>query len=100
MADITISEAWRRVGGETQLIDVREDFEVAEGMIPGARHISLPTLSARLGEIDRSRPVIAVCRSGNRSSQATEILRAAGFRVDNMEGGMLAWQQAGLPIGH
>lgn len=50
MADITVSEAWRRVGGDTQFIDVREDFEVADGMIPGARHISLSTLS------DRARP--------------------------------------------
>ena len=98
MTDITVSEAWRWVGGDTQFIDVREDFEVADGMIPGARHISLSTLSARLGEIDRTRPAIAVCRSGNRSAQATDILWAAGFRVDNMGGGMLAWQQAGLPM--
>lgn len=87
-----------RLDGTDQLIDVREDFEVAEGTVPGAKHIPLGTLASRLNEIDRSRPVIAICRSGNRSRQATEMLEAAGFRVDNMEGGMVAWSQAGLPV--
>lgn len=98
MADITIAQVRERLGGADQLIDVREDFEVAEGMVPGAKHIPLGTLPSRLGEIDRSRPVIAICRSGNRSRQATEILKGAGFQVDNMEGGMLAWSRAGLPV--
>lgn len=66
MADITIGEVLHRMGSATQLIDVREDFEVAEGMIPGARRISLLTLPVRLAEIDRSHSVIAICRSGNR----------------------------------
>lgn len=98
MADITIAQVRERLDSADQLIDVREDFEVAEGMVPGAKHIPLGTLASRLNEIDRSRPVIAICRSGNRSRQATQLLTAAGFRVDNMEGGMLAWSQAGLPI--
>lgn len=98
MADITITQVRERIGSTDQLIDVREVQEVAEGMVPGARNIPLGTLPARLAEIDRSRPVIAICRSGNRSRQATEVLKAAGYRVDNMEGGMLAWSRAGLPV--
>ncbi|WP_448006845.1 rhodanese-like domain-containing protein [Agromyces bauzanensis] len=98
MADITIAQVRERLGGADQLIDVREIHEVAEGMVPGARNIPLGTLPSRLGEIDRSRPVIAICRSGNRSRQATEVLKTAGFRVDNMEGGMIAWSRAGLPV--
>jgi rhodanese-related sulfurtransferase len=99
MADITIAQVRERLGGADQLIDVREVHEVAEGMVPGARNIPLGTLPSRLNEIDRSRPVVAICRSGNRSRQATEVLKAAGFRVDNMEGGMIAWSRAGLPTG-
>ncbi len=98
MADITIAQVRERLGGADQLIDVREIHEVAEGMVPGARNIPLGSLPSRLGEIDRSRPVIAICRSGNRSRQAMEVLKTAGFRVDNMEGGMIAWSRAGLPV--
>lgn len=98
MPDITIEETWRRAGGESQLIDVREEVEVADGMIPGARHICLGTLLARLSEIDQARPVIVICRSGNRSGRATDLLVAAGFRAENMAGGMLAWTAAGLPL--
>jgi len=50
-----------------------------------------------MGELDRQRPVIAVCRSGNRSGFATTLLVSAGYTCDNMAGGMLAWQSAGLP---
>ena len=96
MSDISINQAYERMNRDL-LVDVREDSEVAAGRIPTAIHIPLGELSARLGEIDRSRDVIAVCRSGNRSSRATALLRSAGYTVDNMTGGMMAWQAAGLP---
>lgn len=98
MTEITVGETYRRLDGDVQIIDVREDFEVAEGMIAGATHIPLGQLAARLNEISRTRPIIAVCRSGNRSGQATALLHSAGFRVDNMQGGMNAWYGAGLPV--
>ena len=96
MADITIHQTRERLH-QVQLVDVREDTEVAQGRIPGARHIPLGQLGGRLAELDRQQPVIAICRSGNRSAKATELLTAAGFTCDNMAGGMLAWQAAGLP---
>lgn len=96
MADITIHQALARLR-LAQLVDVREDNEVALGRIPGTRHIPLGQLGLRLAELDRHQPVIAICRSGNRSARATELLSAAGFTCDNMVGGMLAWQAAGLP---
>ena len=96
MADITIHQVRERLQ-EAQLVDVRQDNEVALGRIPGARHIPLGQLGGRLAELDRQQPVIAICRSGNRSARATELLTAAGFNCDNMVGGMLAWQAAGLP---
>lgn len=96
MPEITVAETdVRRV--RDQIVDVREDEEVAEGMIPGAIHIPLGQLSARAGELDRERPVITVCRSGRRSDHAAKQLEAAGFDAATMGGGMVAWQSAGLP---
>jgi rhodanese-related sulfurtransferase len=96
LPDITVHEAFERMQ-DAQLVDVREDQEVAQSHIPGSVHIPLGQLGERLGEIDRDQPVIAICRSGNRSGVAARVLTSAGFACDNMAGGMLAWQNAGLP---
>ncbi len=80
------------------IIDVREDYEYAAGHIAGATLIPLGQLSSRLSEIPKDKTVVAVCRSGNRSGQATELLRQAGYDVHNMAGGMISWEQAGLDI--
>ena len=84
-------------GTDAQIVDVRESAEVADGMIAGARHIPLGELPARLGELDKTRPVVAVCRSGRRSAAAADQLAAAGFMSYTMTGGMLDWSAAGLP---
>lgn len=52
-----------------RILDIREDFDVAEGIIPGALHIPLNQLQERIAELDCAVPVIAVCRSGNRSAR-------------------------------
>ena len=78
-------------GKQLNLVDVREDDEVAEGIIPGAIHIPLGQVSERVGELDKSKPYIIVCRSGGRSGRATEFLEEAGYDVANMTGGMLEW---------
>lgn len=96
MNEIDIQHAATRRDRD-QILDVREDFEIAEGMIPGALHIPMGDLDARQGELDKNRPVIVVCRSGNRSARVAETLNATGFSVETMAGGMTAWQQAGLP---
>ena len=96
MAEISITEADQR-RNQSQLLDVREDFEVAEGMIPGALHIPMDELQARLAELDPNIPVIAICRSGNRSARVADALNVAGFAADTMDGGMIAWTRAGLP---
>jgi len=85
---------------EYQFVDVREPYEWAAGRIEGAIHLPLAALMAG-GEddrLDRDRPIIAVCRSGNRSELATMMLRARGYEAFNMEGGMEAWSAAGLPF--
>ncbi|MFZ2361562.1 MAG: rhodanese-like domain-containing protein [Anaerolineae bacterium] len=80
------------------LIDVREPDEFAAGHIPEATLIPLGQLSSRLSEIPKDKTVVAVCRSGNRSGQATELLRQAGFDAHNMQGGMISWEQAGFDV--
>lgn len=76
------------------LIDVREAEEVAQGMIPGAKHIPLGEIPDRLDEIEKTGEVIMICRSGYRSERACEYLTQLGFQgLKNMEGGMLAWDQ-------
>jgi rhodanese-related sulfurtransferase len=96
MAEITITEAEQRRTSAC-ILDVREDFEVAEGMIPGALHIPRGQLQARLSELNPAVPVIAVCRSGNRSAAVADALNGVGYKADTMAGGMTAWTSAGLP---
>ena len=83
------------------LIDVREADEYAQGHAPGSVLIPLGQLQQRLHEIVgyKNRPVALICRSGNRSAQALKLLESAGFSAAvNVEGGMMAWQKAGLPV--
>ncbi|WP_394248711.1 rhodanese-like domain-containing protein [Arthrobacter pityocampae] len=97
MPEITITDAERR-RSTTRILDVREDFEVADGMIAGALHIPMGQLQARLFELDPAAPIIAVCRSGNRSARVADALDGAGYTADTMTGGMTAWVAAGLPV--
>ncbi|MGY1825699.1 rhodanese-like domain-containing protein [Blastococcus sp. SYSU DS0541] len=83
---------------EAVLLDVREADELAEGRIAGSTHIPLGQLTARAFELDRRRPVITVCRSGGRSSQAAALLAAQGYDVANLAGGMTAWIDDGRPV--
>jgi rhodanese-related sulfurtransferase len=81
-----------------QVLDVRLEEERDEGRLAGDVHIELTELSARAGEIDPGRPVLVYCRSGSRSAMAVAALRGAGYEARNLQGGMLAWAEAGLPI--
>jgi rhodanese-related sulfurtransferase len=81
------------------IIDVREDWEYAEGHIPGAVLLPLGQVPNRLNDIPKDKTVVAVCRSGNRSNQATQFLRDQGFdNIHNMTGGMISWSQSGYDI--
>ena len=81
------------------LIDVREQWEYDEGHIPGITLIPMSEIAGRLDEVSTDKEIIVTCRSGNRSGQVTEFLRTNGFdNVHNMQGGILAWQQAGYPV--
>ena len=83
------------------VVDVRESAEYSAGHLLNARHIPLGELEKRLGELDKfkDKPVILNCQSGSRSASACGVLRKAGFNnVHNLEGGIAAWEQAGMPI--
>lgn len=99
-AAVNVTEAQRRLTSrEATLIDVREPDEWAVGHVAGARHIPLADLPTRLAEIPRDQPVLLFCRSGNRSGKATAFLRQQGYaQATNVEGGIIAWQGAGLPV--
>ena len=84
-----------------QILDVREPegFIGPLGHIRGAILIPLGELAERAGQLVRDRPIVAVCRAGSRSAQATVILREAGFGdVANLAGGMLRWRAEGHAV--
>jgi glyoxylase-like metal-dependent hydrolase (beta-lactamase superfamily II)/rhodanese-related sulfurtransferase len=86
---------------QAQIVDVREAPEFIDqlGHLRGARLMPLSKLMERVDELDKDRPVVAVCRSGVRSAQACVLLSKAGFgQVANLAGGMLRWKVEGLPV--
>jgi sulfur dioxygenase len=86
---------------ELTLVDVREPKELDGelGAIEGTVHLPLGELRARLAEVPKDKPVIAICRSGKRSAQACSILEKGGFTsVANLAGGMIRWRALGLRV--
>lgn len=96
LPEVDVDEA--AAPGAALLLDVREYDEWMSGHAPGAVHIPLGEIMARVGELDRGRPILCVCRSGARSSRVTAWLRAQGFEAANVAGGMSAWARAGHPV--
>jgi rhodanese-related sulfurtransferase len=81
------------------LLDVRTDAEVARGKIPQGDSLPLHLLPLRLGGMDKNSPTVFYCQTGGRSAQAAAFAAANGFAdVYNLEGGIMAWLRAGLPI--
>ncbi|SFL55173.1 Rhodanese-related sulfurtransferase [Paenibacillus sp. 1_12] len=78
-------------GEALTIVDVREPDEWDAGHVAGAKHIPLGQLQDRLDELDAKQETIMICRSGNRSGLACELLNEKGFDVVNMTGGLLAW---------
>ncbi|RYG73496.1 rhodanese-like domain-containing protein [Lentibacillus lipolyticus] len=93
MKQIDMKELTEKINNKenVHVIDVREDDEVAQGKIPGAKHIPLGEIPERLDEMDKEKHYYMVCRSGGRSGKASEFLQEKGYDVTNVDGGMLAW---------
>lgn len=87
--------------GKSTIVDVRTAEEFAKGHLRDAKNIPLADLAARIGELEKSkaRSVVVVCQAGARADKAVRQLAAAGFEdVVSLEGGLTAWQAAGLPV--
>lgn len=83
-----------------RLLDVRTSAEFERGHVPGSCNVPLDRLATHTADLGAiGDPVVLVCRSGARARSAQELLRNAGMRnLHLLEGGMLAWRQAGLPV--
>ena len=87
-----------RVLTDAQLVDIRTQEERDAAHIPGTTHIPLERLEESAAELDRDRPLVLYCRSGDRSAMAAEAFSASGWDASSMQGGILAWAESGLPV--
>ena len=98
--NITVAELQAKLQqGSLRLVDVRTDAEVARGKIPQGEPLPLHLLPLRLNEMDKNATTVFYCQMGGRSAQAAAFAAANGFaEVYNLQGGILAWANAGLPL--
>ncbi|MBN4927420.1 rhodanese-like domain-containing protein [Hoyosella rhizosphaerae] len=80
------------------VVDVREQDEWDKGHAPGAVHIPMADIPARLDELDPDDELFIVCRSGGRSFRVIQWLNTVGYDATNVTGGMVAWQKAGRTV--
>lgn len=95
------AEALLAEGGKVQVLDVRTPGEFAAGSIQGAQNIDIYDQAFRqnLSALDKNKAVLVYCKSGGRSAEAAGIMKELGFtEVYNLEGGVLAWTNAGKPL--
>jgi rhodanese-related sulfurtransferase len=100
-APVKIEEAGKRIAKGAQLLDVRTKEEWDEGHLKGAELVTVTEdgfLDKAKAALDPEKPVVVYCRSGRRSAMAAEQLRAAGFTVHDMAGGITAWIAAGKEV--
>jgi len=85
--------------GGVRLLDVRTDAEIAQGKISQGEPLPLHLIPLRMGELDKDATTVFYCRSGGRSAQAAAFVSANGFTdVYNLQGGIIAWANSGLPV--
>lgn len=96
--EIDIAEAARRIDQGVPVIDVREPDEYEAGHVTGAPLIPLGSVPDRIDEVPSDGEVLVICKSGGRSAQAVEVLRANGIDAVNIAGGTMGWIEAGNPV--
>lgn len=98
-ASMTAREAAEaHAAGKRVIVDVRDPDEFAAVRIAGSINIPLGQLPARLGELPADRALVVVCLSGTRSAIAAATVAQDGREAANVDGGLLAWRDAGLPL--
>jgi rhodanese-related sulfurtransferase len=95
---IDVHEAKRRAEQGTLFLDVREDHEFSQSRIPGTVLIPLSEFVERFEELPKDKQILIHCRSGHRSSDATTFLNQRGYDAINVAGGILSWDEEGLPV--
>ena len=97
---ITVDELNEKLkfGKHPLVLDVRQPDEFRAGHITGAKLIPLNELHKKMKELPKGREIVCICASGNRSTSASKMLAKEGFQVLNVQGGMLAWRRAKLPM--
>ena len=83
------------------VIDLRAAADFTNGHLPSARHLQFSELDAKIGQFvkNKSNPVLLVCQTGQQSHKALRIVKDAGYaEVHVLDGGVNAWQQAGMPV--
>ncbi len=96
--DIVELQSMMATGG-IRLVDVRTDAEIAQGIIEGAEKLPLHLLPVSLSTFDQKQPTVFYCRTGGRSAQAAAFMAAQGLDQSfNLQGGIVAWAQAGFPL--
>lgn len=87
-----------KFGKHPLIIDVRRPDEFQQMHIKGARLVPVTEIYKHLKELPKGREIVCVCDSGSRSKSAAKILAREGFTVFDMQGGMIAWRHAKLPV--
>ena len=101
--EVSPQDAWNGMNSEVRVLDVREPAEYDAGRVPGAINIPRGILEFRIGEVQefvkKDVPIVLYCRTGGRAALATVALNQIGYsNVVSVTGGIMAWEQAGLPI--
>ncbi len=97
-ATITVGELKKKSGSTFQLVDVRSSSEFSVGHIPGATNIPMEQIEARLDDFSRDRPIVLICKSGQRAHMTAGFLEPCQRQIAVLEGGTQAWIRAGLPV--
>lgn len=88
-----------RAAEQVLLVDVRNQDEVARGIIEGAIHIPLALLPLQCDKLNKAHNIVFYCHSGVRSAHAAAFAMSKGYEnVYNLSGGILSWARAGLPF--
>lgn len=98
---ISPKEVWENLKTEKDsvLVDVREAYEFASGAAEGALSYPLSIFNEdTIRDLKKHKKIYVICASGGRSQQAVSEILAAGLDAENVSGGMMAWQMAGLPM--
>jgi rhodanese-related sulfurtransferase len=96
--EISVDQAYEMHQAGTFVLDVRTQEEWDEYHAPNTTLIPLDQLQSRLNEVPQDQSIVVVCRSGNRSQQARDILLSAGYDATSMAGGLREWSAKGYPI--